>query len=277
MLSTGVIGLGMIGGGVAICLARANGLSAVFDVRPDAADKLPGVPACLSSVAELASQCNVIIIAVVSADQVRGVLNGPDGVLANAKKDLIIVLQSTLSLPDLKDITNIANASGVTVVDCGVSGGQQAAENGLVSLVGAEDAIFKRIKPVLEGYSKTVAHMGGPGAGMAAKIARNVIVYNVWRAGYEGALLAEAAGVDVRKLAAAIDSSAEGVGGPTTWMTRASEPEQDPQEKALREHVLTMLDKDLSAALELAGDVDVNLPMAELAKASAKTMLRIKD
>ena len=275
MLKTGVIGLGMIGGGVAICLARADSLTAVFDVRTDAADKLEGVPACANSLAELAQQCNVIIIAVVSAEQVRGVLNGPEGLLANASDDTVLILQSTLALPDLKDISATAAAAGVTVVDCGVSGGQLAAENGLVSLVGADDAVFERIKPVLEAYSKTVAHMGGPGAGMAAKIARNVIVYNVWRAGYEGALLAEAAGIDVRKLAAAIESSAEGVGGPTMWMNRPSEPSQDPQEKGLRERVLTILEKDLGAALELAEDIGVELPMAELSKASGKKMLHI--
>lgn len=275
MLSTGVIGLGMIGGGVATCLARADLLTAVYDVRPEAAEALPGVPACASSIAELAQQCNVIIIAVVSADQVRGVLKGEDGILANAQPETVLVLQSTLSLPDLKDITELAAESGVTVVDCGVSGGQLAAENGLVSLVGADDDVFERIKPVLEGYSKTVAHMGGPGAGMAAKIARNAIVYSVWRAGYEGALLAQAAGVDVRKLAAAIESSEEGVAGPTIWMNRDSEPDTDPQEKGLREHVHTMLDKDLGAALDLAADVGVELPMVELARASGRTMLKI--
>jgi len=276
MLTTGVIGLGMIGGGVATCLARENSLTAVFDVRADAADNLPGVPACTKSVGDLARQCNVVIIAVVSADQVRDLFSGADGLLANAQPETVVILQSTLSLPDLKEISTMANKAGVTVVDCGVTGGQAAADNGLVSLVGAEDTVFERIKPVLDGYSKTVAHMGGPGAGMAAKIARNVIVYNVWRAGYEGAQLAQAAGVDVRKLAKAIDSSAEGVGGPTTWMNRDSEPDTDPQEKGLREHVLTMLDKDLSAALELAGAVGVDLPMAELARASAKTMLRME-
>lgn len=277
MLKAGVIGLGMIGGGVAICLARAGSLSAVFDVRPDAADNLEGVPACVSTPAELGAQCDVIIIAVVNADQVRGVLNGETGLLAGTKSGDIIVLQSTLSLPDLKDISETAAKAGVTIVDCGVSGGPQSATNGLVSLVGADDETFARVEPILKDYSKAVAHMGGFGAGMAAKIARNVIVYNVWRAGYEGALLAEAAGVDVKKLAEAIDISAEAVGGPTTWMKRDAEPADSPEEKGLREHVITMLDKDLSAALELAGDVNVKLPVAEISRNTAKTMLRLED
>ena len=277
MLKAGVIGLGMIGGGVAICLARAGSLAAVYDVRPDAAASLEGVSDCVASPAALAELCDIFIIAVVDADQVRGVLNGDNGLLSTAKSGSVVILQSTLSLPDLKEITEIAAKAGVIVVDCGVTGGTQSATKGLTSLVGADDETFTKIESILNDFSKTVVHMGGFGAGMAAKIARNVIVYNVWRAGYEGALLAEAAGVDVKKLAAAILASEEAVGGPTTWMTRESEPEEDANEKALRQHVRTMLTKDLSAAIELAGDVDVELPMAELSRATASTMLRIEE
>lgn len=275
MLKTGVVGLGMIGGGVAVCLAREGLLEAVYDVRPDAAEALEGVPSCLPSLKALGKSCNIVIIAVVDADQVRAALSGPEGLLAESEEGLIIILQSTVSLPDLKDISALAAKSGAIVVDCGVTGGMAAASNGLVSLVGADDETYARAEPVLKAYSKDVVHMGGFGAGMAAKIARNVIVYNIWRAGYEGALLAEAAGVDIKKLAEAINTSDEGVAGPTTWMMRETEPSEDPQEKGLREHVFTMLHKDLGAALDLAGTVGVELPMTELSQASGKTMLRI--
>ena len=110
---------------------------------------------------------------------------------------------------------------------------------------------------------------------MAAKISRNVIVYTTWRAGYEGAKLAAAAGVDVRKLAAAIDASATNVGGPTTWMTRA-DPATDTAELALRNATLGLLDKDLAAALDLAASLDIDLPMAVLARKSARTIMGIE-
>src|SRR3546814_7056067 len=79
--------------------------------------------------------------------------------------------------------------------------------------------------------------MGGPNAGMAAKIARNVVVFGCLRAGYEGAALARAAGVDVQQLVRVIENSSDGVGGPMMLMGRPADPETDPEEAKLREYV----------------------------------------
>ena len=275
MHKAGVIGLGQIGGGVAICLARAGVLTAVYDVRPDAAAKLEGVPAVAASPAEVTRACDVVLIAVVDAKQVRDVLTGTDGVLSQARPGLNVVLLATVSLKDLAGLRKLTDAAGVGLVDCGVTGGPAAARNGLVCLVGADDTLLEAVRPTLEAFALQVAHMGPPGAGMAAKIARNVIVYTTWRAGYEGARLASAAGVDVRKLAAAIDASATNVGGPTMWMSRA-DPATDAGEHALREATLGLLDKDLAAALDLAASLDIDLPMAVLAKKSARTIMGIE-
>src|SRR3546814_3799529 len=70
--------------------------------------------------------------------------------------------------------------------------------------------------------------MGGPNAGMAAKIARNVVVFGCLRAGYEGAALARAAGVDVQQLVRVIENSSAGVGGPMMLLGRPADPETDP-------------------------------------------------
>ena len=79
---------------------------------------------------------------------------------------------------------------------------------------GGDEQTLARVRPVLDGFARDVAVMGGPGAGMAAKIARNVIVYGCLRAGYEGAALARAAGVEVSRLARVVEDSADAVGGP---------------------------------------------------------------
>ena len=275
MLKAGVIGLGMIGGGVAICMARAGRLAAVYDVRPDAADKLDGVPPVAASPAEVARLADVVMIAVIDAKQARAVLSGPDGLLAAKRPGLVIVLLSTVSLPDLTELREIAAQGGAKLVDCGVTGGPASAQKGMVSLVGADDATYARVKDVIEDYSKLAIHMGGPGAGMAAKIARNVIVYTVWRAGYEGAQLAKAAGIDIAKLAAAIDGSAEVVAGPNMWMKRP-DPSVDANEMAVRKSVLNLLQKDLDAALDLGKALDVALPVAEITRNSATQILEIE-
>lgn len=273
-MKAGVVGLGMIGGGVAICLARSGRLAAVYDIRPDASDNLEGVPAVCATPADVARQAEVVMIAVVDAAQAHAAISGPDGLLAAKRKDLVIVLLSTVSLPDLRELQEAAAGGGATLVDCGVTGGTAAAQKGLVNLVGADDATFAHIKDVLDDFSKLTLHMGAPSAGMAAKIARNVIVYTVWRAGYEGAQLAKAAGIDIAKLSAAIDGSAEVVAGPNMWMKRP-DPAADAGEMAIRKSVLNLLTKDLDAALALGEELGVELPVAKITRNSATNILEI--
>src|SRR3546814_11698864 len=108
--------------------------------------------------------------------------------------------------------------------------------------------------------------MGGPNAGMAAKIARNVVVFGCLRAGYEGAALARAAGVDVQQVVRVIENSSDGVGGPMMLMGRPADPETDPEEAKLREYVRGLMVKDLDAALDLGKAVNVPLPLVALTK-----------
>ncbi len=276
MAKAGVIGLGVIGSGVALCLARAGMLAAVYDVRKNAADELEGVPPVISSPRELAEKSDVVIIAVVSAEQTLDVLNGPDGVLAAARPDLNIVLVATVSLEALQKIRALTDAAGVGLVDCGVTGGQAARTNGLVCLVGATPERLAAVKPVLDGFAKSVAHMGGPNAGMAAKIARNVVVYGCLRAGYEGASLARAAGVDVHQLAQVIEDSSDGVGGPMMLMGRPGDPLTNPDEAKVREYVLGLMHKDLDAALDLGKALHVSLPLVELTQATGRETAGLK-
>lgn len=276
MTTAGVIGLGMIGSGVALCLARSGHLAAVFDIRPDAAESLDGVPTVAASPAAVAEAADVVIIAVVSAKQTLDVLSGPDGVLAKARPGLKIVLVATVALNDLVEIRKITDAVGVALIDCGVTGGQKARENGLVCLVGGADAEVEAVRPVLEGFAKLVAVMGGPGAGMAAKIARNMIVFGCLRAGYEAAVMCRNTGVDIHRLSDAIDASSEGVGGPLMLMTRP-DPAASEQEAGLREYTRGLMIKDLDAAIAAAADFGFSVPLIELTKATDMAVVGLAD
>lgn len=272
----GVIGLGQIGAGVAICLARSGQLAAVYDVRPDAADTLDGVPPVVASPAELARQADVVIIAVVNAKQTVDVLSGPDGVLSQARPGMSIVLVATVSIEDLNEIRALTDAAGVDLIDSGVTGGPKSRENGLVCLVGGSDEGVARVRPVLDGFAKLVAHMGGPGAGMAAKIARNVIVFGGLRAGYEAAILCRNAGVDVRQLSEVIEASSDSVGGPLMLAVR-DDPAASAQEAAIREYTRALMVKDLDAAIDLARSYGIVLPLVELARRTDQAVVGLAD
>ncbi|ALG91677.1 MULTISPECIES: NAD(P)-dependent oxidoreductase [Actibacterium] len=275
MKNAGVIGLGMIGGGVAVCLARTGQLAAVYDIRPDAADALEGVPAVVASPAELAKVSDTILVAVVSAQQVIDVLSGPDGVLTHARPEMTIVVLATVSLTELERIRAVTDAAGVGLVDAGVTGGLKAKEGGLVSMVGGDAAVVERIMPVLNGFSQHVARMGDSGAGMTAKIARNVVVYGTYRAGQEAAALCRAAGVDIAVLTKVIDESAEGVGGPMMLANRA-DPMTDETEFRIRQGMKQLMLKDLQAAKDMAGDTGIELPLVDLNITDADTLVGTK-
>jgi len=273
----GVIGLGQIGGGVAVNLAQAGHLKAVFDVRSEVAEVL-GLPASAASAAALATECDVIFIAVVDAAQIRSVLEGPDGVMASARPGTIVVILSTISLADLESIRKQLSAKGIVLVDCGVTGGPDGARRGqLVSLVGADADAFATVEPLISAFSCHVAHLGGSGSGMAAKIARNVMVYGAWRLGFEAMELARKAGVDPHKLAEAIEASPDLTNaGPNAWLLREPRAD-DPNEAQLRGAIRALAEKDLTAALDLAGELGVRLPIAAKAKRSLPQIMYLDE
>jgi 3-hydroxyisobutyrate dehydrogenase-like beta-hydroxyacid dehydrogenase len=264
MQNAGVIGLGNIGGGVAVSLARAGRLAAVYDVVPDKAAALEGVAANAEAPAEVAARCDVVFIAVFDAGQARNALSGPGGLLEAARPGLDLVLLSTVELADYHALRALCLENGVELLDCGVTGGLLAASGGLVSLIGGSDEAVARVRPAAEQFSKAVVHMGPAGCGMAAKIARNVIVYGTWLAEHEGMALAAAAGVSIPRLIEAIDESGAGVGPACRWGRRHRDHGTETFEEARRTLLAATLDKDLSAALSLADRLGVDLPAARL-------------
>jgi 3-hydroxyisobutyrate dehydrogenase len=273
-MRTGVIGLGQIGSGIALCLARAGQLSAVYDVRSDASDQLQGVPPVAASPAEVAKVSDVIVIAVVSAAQTIDVLSGEQGLLAAARPGQSIILVATVSLEDLDRIRALTDAAGVALIDSGVVGGLHAAKNGLICLVGAEDEVLKRAMPAFEGFVRYVAHLGGPGAGMAGKVIYNGIYAASLRAGRDGETLAKAVGVDARALEQVFKDSAESVGGPLRFVA-ATDPGSSPTEAARRREMSVMMKKDLDAALALARANGVKLPVVEYTRETVLEVIGI--
>jgi 3-hydroxyisobutyrate dehydrogenase-like beta-hydroxyacid dehydrogenase len=269
----GVIGLGMIGGGVAVSLARRGRIPAVYDIRPDAADGLAGVPAPLGSPAEVARVSDVVLVAVVNADQARTVLSDADGVLSGAHPGLVVVLLSTVAVPVVHELAATCVEAGVALLDCGVTPGDKAAENGLVAILGGDESTVDQAMPVLADFAKSVVHCGPLGAGMATKIARNVITYGTWRAVHEASTLAEAAGVDPVKLISVIEEADPE--GATLFNWQRMRLAAKPETRALVPQVEGLLDKDLAAAQELAVQVSVPVPLVDVTRAHGPETLAI--
>ena len=83
-------------------------------------------------------------------------------------------------------------------------------------MVGGDADVVERVRPVLDAFSSLVVHMGPLGTGLAAKLARNLVQYGSWLAAYEAQVLAEAAGIELAKLAQVIRASDALIGGAST-------------------------------------------------------------
>jgi 3-hydroxyisobutyrate dehydrogenase-like beta-hydroxyacid dehydrogenase len=269
-LRVGVVGLGMIGGGAAVTLASNGRTPVVYDIRPDAADGLTGVPAPVGSPALVARDSDVVLIAVVDADQARQALCADDGVLAAAHAGLIVVLLSTVAVPVVYELAEKCAQLGVALLDCGVT---QAKPAGLVAMVGGDDATVADAMPVLSGFAKNVVHCGPLGAGMATKIARNVITYGTWRAVHEAATLVESAGVDPYKLITAVEHADPDGTTLFSWLRNGLSAEADV--RAMVPQVRRLMDKDLAAAQELASRSDIPVPLVDAARANGAETLAI--
>ncbi len=270
----GVIGLGMIGGGVAVSLEARGRIPVVYDIRLEAAEDL-GLALAAPTPAEVAAVSDVVLIAVVDAAQVREVLRGADGVLAGARPGLVVVLLSTLAVPEVLDIAEECRPFGVALLDCGVTPGDQAANNGMVAMVGGDDDTVRRAMPVLADFAKKVVHCGPSGAGMATKIARNVLTYGTWRVAHEAAELARAAGVDPETLIDVVEEADPQGSTLFTWLrNRSTDPEIVEQAGP---QVLRLMTKDLGAAQELAADNGIDVPLVDVAREHAAETLGVRE
>ena len=267
VLTVGVIGLGAIGDGVANSIHAAGLPLVVCDLRSEATDRHAGYATVASSPAELARKADVVVVAVVNDAQVHSVLSGPDGALVAGGPDTTFVIVSTITTACVADIGVEAAALGVPVVDCGVSGGPSAAAAGtLVCMVGGDPEVIAGLAPVFDAIGSLAVTMGPFGTGLAAKLARNLVQYGGWLAAYEGQVLAEAAGIDLAKLSQVIKASDVLIGGASTLMFRSTvapfTEDDHPGLVGAMRNGAALAHKDLQAALALAADLDVDLPMA---------------
>jgi len=273
-----VVGLGTIGAGVAGALASAGHDLAVYDVRPEAAETFADRAVVASGVREAASGRDVVILAVLDDAQVQDVLFGTKsgagdggsgsagGAVSVLAADACVVILSTISAGTLTDAYRRAAEHGVHVVDCGVTGGPRAAARGeLVAMLGGDDAAVARVLPVVSDFGSAAFHVGGPGAGMRAKLARNLMQYTLWAAAREAESLAIACGVDpamLKEIAVAGDAH---TGGALALLpTRAG----DERMRA----AAGLAHKDLRAAIELADEIGVDVPIARLVEPTYETV-----
>ena len=254
----GVVGLGMIGGGIAESLIRSELTPVVFDICAERVHAFAGRAVLAKSAAEVAAQSDVVMVCVVNASQAGTVICGDGGLLAAKHSGLIICRVSTLSRRDVLALNTICESEGVYLLDCGVSPGYLAAQNGMAAMVGGPSDIVESAHEIIEGWAKKLIYCGEIGAGMAVKLARNVFTFGCWRVGKEAQELVESSGGSAVTLLDAITVSDPDGTLPLNKLRRASEEGRLPRDVAEKNFVL--MQKDLAAAFDLASETGVAMP-----------------
>ncbi len=207
-LKLGFVGLGIMGAPMAGHLVTA-GHTVYVNTRskvPEAITKSAAIQC--ASPAEVAEKADIIFTMVPDTPDVERVLFGDKGIasgLANGGKGKVVVDMSSISPIATKEFAKRINALGADYLDAPVSGGEVGAKNATLSIMlGGDEAVFARVKPVLELMGKNINLVGGNGDGQTAKVANQIIVALNIEAVAEALLFAAKAGADPAKVRQAL-------------------------------------------------------------------------
>jgi 3-hydroxyisobutyrate dehydrogenase-like beta-hydroxyacid dehydrogenase len=172
----GFIGLGDQGLPIAVAIANAGYPLHVWDRRLASLDELGPTPHVrYDHPASLAAACEVVALCVSTDDDVFQVVES--GVLTGLRRGGVIVNHGTGTPQNAVRLQEQCAAAGIDLLDAPVSGGRAAAEQkALVTMVGGPRATFERCEPLFRSFSGHVFHLGGVGAGQAAKLLNNTLM-----------------------------------------------------------------------------------------------------
>lgn len=207
------IGLGVMGYPMAGHMQRSGYATTVYN-RTAAkaqrwADEYQGQ--AKATPAEAAQGADIVLLCVGNDDDVRSVVYGEQGVLATMQQGSILVDHTTASAELAKELSEAAHARGIRFLDAPVSGGQQGAENGvLTAMIGGDREALEEADAVLACYAKTREYMGPAGHGQLAKMVNQICIAGVVQGLAEGLQLARKVGLDPDTLINAISQGAAG-------------------------------------------------------------------
>jgi 3-hydroxyisobutyrate dehydrogenase-like beta-hydroxyacid dehydrogenase len=261
MASIGFVGLGMMGSRMVKRLLDAGHHVVGFNRTPSKAEPLVQQGMQLAATPrEVALAADVIFTNVSDDYSLRTVTEGADGILAGLSAGKVYIVMSTISPGLIQELANQVKTVGGQLLDAPVSGSKLTLEQGkLTIIVAGDEGTYEQVKPILEVIGPTVIYIGESGQAMAVKIAINMSIATQIVTFIEGVLLAERYGVSRKQavdvmLNTAIASPALKYRGPFVA--------QMPDEAWFD---VSMMQKDISLALELSRELGVSLPTTSIA------------
>ena len=261
----GFIGLGVMGEPMCRNLAAKSGqpvLASDLDPAPLARLAQAGVQGA-HSLREIAERAQVVFLSLPGGAEVKSVCESAEGFLAHARSGACVVDLSTAPVALARELHAKFAARGIEFADAPVARTRQAAHDGTLSvMVGASDAVFARIRPLLACMASDITHCGGAGAGQAMKIVNNMVLFQNVVALAEALALVRHAGVDAKLALETLSKGSADSFALRNHGMKAMLPGVFPERAFSAEYAL----KDLGYALELAANAGIGLPGAQNAR-----------
>ena len=203
------IGLGNMGGPMALNLVRAGYRLSVFGLVPSAVQTLVEAGAtAAATAAEAGREAGVVVSMLPASQHVKTLYLAAGGVLDTARAGTLLIDSSTIASQAAIEVATAAKARGFTMLDAPVSGGTAGAAAGtLTFIVGGEDDTLTQARPFLEKMGKNIFHAGGNGAGQTAKICNNMLLGILMAGTSEAIALGVANGLDPKVLSGIMSKS----------------------------------------------------------------------
>jgi 3-hydroxyisobutyrate dehydrogenase len=214
------------------------------------------------SPAQLAGRCDFVMMCLTDQHAVEDVLFGHDGVARGGAPGKLVVDFSSIAPDSARGCAaRLRQESGMGLVDAPVSGGVTGAEKGTLAIMaGGQPADVERVRPIVAHLAQRFTHMGDSGAGQVTKLCNQIIVGCLFPVLAEAVRLAEAAGVDAKRLPEALKG-----GFADSLPLQIFAPRMAAREFANPRATAAIMLKDLGNIAALAQQLDVPLPMAHAA------------
>jgi 3-hydroxyisobutyrate dehydrogenase len=258
-MKTGVIGLGAMGANMARNLAKAGQLVSVYNRTLSTAEAIASECGCSISMtpSELAKQCELIIICVSRDADVLEMVNSMKDRINPAA---IIVDTSTVSSETAKQAAQTLKEVSAYFLDCPVSGGTEGAKNGtLAMMVGGDETILDKARPVLDSIAGNIIYIGPSGSGQATKAVNQIMAAGINQAVTEALAFGKAMDLPMDKV---VDIVSTGAAGNWFLEHRGKTMLAGTYEPGFK---LSLHHKDLSICKEMATSISENaLPIIEM-------------
>jgi 3-hydroxyisobutyrate dehydrogenase len=254
----GLVGIGYMGRPIARRLLESGFQLTAYDRDLTKAQELIQYGGKVAqNVAELSSNCDVVLSSLPSDEAVVEVYRGPEGILPNLRRGSMAIDLSTVHPETSQQLSRLGSERGIAVLDVTISGSTPAAENGLLTLFGGGDkARFDAAESIFRVIAKKYFYLGPSGSGTKMKLVVNTLLGIGMQAIAEAVALGEKAGLDRIRLLGVLSQTAVVAPAHLGKLERAMKSDYSAQ------FPIRLMNKDFGLILELANAVGARMPAA---------------